>query len=182
MTLDNDKQLPLLAFRLRALVLALGESVLPPWWKTGFMSETGFRFLERLYPRTFVHAAVYSAGKAACDTHDQAVGRVAVYHLFRLSESLEAAIHAIPPTEDVDFFARFRSCLGKPEDLLDMLQLLCAGGLGKDDVAGARRIGTDKDLRVSDTIGETASFYHRAFSLGKPAFPYFAAVENGVSE
>jgi hypothetical protein len=117
MKLDNDKNSPILAFRLRALVLALGECVLPPWWKTGFMSETGFRFLERLYPHTFVHAAVYSAGKAACDIHDRAVGRVGVYHLFRLPETLEAGVHAIPPAEDVDFIAQFRSCLGEPEGL-----------------------------------------------------------------
>jgi hypothetical protein len=55
-----------------------------------------------------------------------------------------------------------------------MLQLLCEGESGKDDAAGgARKIGTDKDLRISHTIGRTASFHHRAFRLGKPGFPYF---------
>jgi len=62
-------------FRLRAVVLALGESAQPPWWRTAFLNETGLRFLERLYPRTAFHAAVHAAGHAACDVHDQAIGR-----------------------------------------------------------------------------------------------------------
>ena len=68
MTSEHEKQkppLPLLVFRLRALVLALGESTAPAWWKTEFMNETGLRFLERLYPRTSFQAAVHAAGKAA---------------------------------------------------------------------------------------------------------------------
>ncbi|MCX7634437.1 MAG: BrxE family protein, partial [Syntrophales bacterium] len=68
MTTDNETQkptLPLLILRLRAVVLALGESASPAWWKTEFMNETGLRFLERLYPRTTFQAAVHAAGKAA---------------------------------------------------------------------------------------------------------------------
>lgn len=182
MTSDNEKHLPRLAFRLRALVLALGESVLPPWWKTGFMSETGIRFLERLYPRTFFHAAVYSAGKAACQVHDRAVGRVGVYHLFRLPETLEAELHPLLSSEDEEFIIQFRSSLGKPDNLIEMLRLLCAGEASKDDATGARRIGTGADLRNLHTFGKTASFYHRAFSQGNPGFPYFTAERNGISE
>jgi hypothetical protein len=71
MNIDGkDIPLGLLALRLRALVLALGESTTPAWWKTEFMNETGLRFLERLYPRTSFQAAVHAAGKAASDAHD----------------------------------------------------------------------------------------------------------------
>jgi len=80
--------------RLRAVVLALGESVQPPWWRTGFLNETGLRFLERLYPRSAFRAAVHAAGKAACEIHDQAIGRRGVFHLFRLPEALEAEVRA----------------------------------------------------------------------------------------
>jgi hypothetical protein len=179
---ENDKQVPLhlLALRLRALVLALGESVPSPWWKTGFMNETGFRFLERLYPRTYFHAAVHAAGKAACDVHDGAVGRIGVYHLFRLPESLEADMHAIPPTENEDFLSIFRRCLGKPEELMEMLLTLCGSEEGTDAAPGPRRIGAVADLMTLPALGRTASFYHGAFSLGKRAFPYFAAEQNGT--
>jgi hypothetical protein len=64
--------LPLLILRLRAIVLALGESAASPWWKTEFMDENWLRFLERLYPRTFYLAAIHAAGKAAIDAHDRA--------------------------------------------------------------------------------------------------------------
>ncbi|MDH7504026.1 MAG: BrxE family protein [Verrucomicrobiota bacterium] len=63
--------LPLFILRLRAVVLALGESASPSWWKTEFMNETGLRFLERLYAWTTVNAAVHAAGTAACDAHDR---------------------------------------------------------------------------------------------------------------
>jgi hypothetical protein len=179
---EIDKQVPLhlFALRLRALVLALGESVPPRWWKTGFMNETGFRFLERLYPRTYFHAAVHAAGKAACDVHDGAVGRIGVYHLFRLPESLEADMHAIPPTENENFTALFRRSLGKPDKLMEMLLTLCAGEEGAHAAPGPRRIGTVADLMTLPALGRTASYYHCAFSRGKPAFPYFAAEQNGT--
>ena len=106
MTSEHEMQnppLPLLVFRLRALVLALGESTAPAWWKTELMNETGLRFLERLYPRTSFQAAVHAAGKAASDAHDRAVGRVGVYHLFRLPESLETEINRMLPDSDEGF-------------------------------------------------------------------------------
>jgi hypothetical protein len=177
MKAENEKQvrLHLIAFRLRALVLALGESASPPWWKTRFMDETGFRFLERLYPRSYFKAAVHAAGKAACNVHDGAVGRIGVYHLFRLPESLEAEIHAISPSQDEDFLTQFRSRLGKPVELMEMLMPLCGGAVGQDADPGPRRIGAVADLMTLAALGRTASFYHGAFSRGKPAFPYFAA-------
>lgn len=182
MTFENGKQisLPFLALRLRALVLALGESVRPAWWNTEFMNETGLRFLERLYPRSFFRAAVHAAGKAACEVHDRALGRVAVYHLFRLPETLEAEIHAIPPSFDKDFAVHFRLCLGQTDKLMETLALLCDGEERKGVAPGPRRIGTEADLATVHVFRRTAFVYHRAFSRGKPGFPYFAAEQGGA--
>ena len=171
--------LPLLAFRLRALILALGESVSPAWWKTEFMNETGLRFLERLYPRTSFQAAVHAAGRAACDVHDRAVGRIGVYHLFRLPESLEAEVNRIPPDFDEEFVFRFRTALGHPDKLMELLASLCSGAAGTDAAPGAKRIGTDKDLMTAAGFEKTAAVYQYAFARGKPGFPYFAAVQSG---
>lgn len=124
MKTEHQKQSPsspILALRLRALVRALGESALPAWWKTEFMNETGLRFLERLYPRSSFHAAVHAGGKAACEVHDRAVGRVGVYHLFRLPESLEVEMHSNRFLSDEDFIRRLRSCLGQQGKLMEML-------------------------------------------------------------
>ena len=172
---ESDVPRHILAVRLRSLVLALGETADPAWWKSEFMNETGFRFLERLYPRTPLRAAVHAAGRAACDVHDKAVGRVGVYHLFRLPESLETEIHASSFSEDAEFISRFRSCLGKREDLMETLSTLCSKPPAKDVVAGPKRIGAGSDALRTEALGMAASVYHEAFKLGKPAFPYFAA-------
>ncbi|MHB8782138.1 MAG: BrxE family protein [Desulfobacteria bacterium] len=171
--------LPLIALRSRALVLALGESVRPAWWKTEFMNETGLRFLERLYPRTSFQAAVHAAGRAACDVHDRAVGRVGVYHLFRLPESLEAEMSRIPPDFDEEFVSRFRAGLGHPDKLMELLALLCSGASGTDVAPGAKRIGTDKELMAADGFEKTAAVYLHAFAHGKAGFPYFAGDRSG---
>lgn len=177
MSKGNETQIPrhTIAIRLRALVLALGEAAVPAWWKTDFMNETGLRFLERLYPRTPIRAAVHAAGKAACEAHDKAVGRVGVYHLFRLPESLETELHFSQSSDDAEFISRFRSCLDRREDLMEMLSTLCNEQIPKNTGAGPRRIGAASDAARIDAMGMAASIYHDAFKLGKPVYPYFAA-------
>jgi len=181
MTTKNETQklpLPLLIFRLRAVVLALGESASPAWWKTEFMNETGLRFLERLYPRTAFHAAVQAAGKAAGDAHDRAVGRVGVYHLFRLPESLETELHRIPPDPADDFFPTLRNAIGRPEEMLKLLASMCGDEIA-DTAPGARKIGNDNDIMTTAGIRKTAAVYHTAFARNKPGFPYFTAEADG---
>jgi len=169
----------LLAIRLRALISALGESSNPVWWKTEFMNETGLRFLERLYPRTSVRAAVHAAGRVACEVHDKTVGRVGVYHLFRLPESLEVEMHKTAPSEDDDFFKRFRLCLSQQDNLLEMLAQHCED-TGLKAAAGPKRIGTASDATTIEGLVTATSVYRNAFKQGKQAFPYFAAEQNGI--
>ncbi|MGB6067045.1 MAG: BrxE family protein [Desulfomonilaceae bacterium] len=173
MTEPQVISVPVLALRLRALVLALGEAGSPPWWKTEFMNETGFRFLERLYPRSYFRAAVHAAGQAACKSHDRAVGRVGVYHLFRLPESLEVEMHHISTTTDAEFVSEFRLGLGDPGKLMDMLASMSGATKGKEDGLGAQRIGVATDLTKSDAFSKAAAVYVHAFSQGKQGFPYF---------
>lgn len=174
---NNETMIPptLFSIRLRALILALGESSKPAWWKTEFMNETGLRFLERLYPRSPVRAAVHAAGKAACEAHDRAVGRVGVYHLFRLPESLEMEIYSLPTFENDEFVSCWRSCLGRREDLMEMLSTLCGDQKPAASIAGPKRIGTERDATEIKTLVMAAAVYRDAFKQGKPAFPYFAA-------
>lgn len=182
MTNENEIErtsLPLLIFQIRAVVLAIGESVSPAWWKTEFMNEAGLRFLERLYPRTAFHAAVHAAGKAAGDFHDRAVGRIGVYHLFRLPESLETEIYRIPIDMADDFFLILRKGMGRPEELIKLLAAMC-GGEKADAAPGAKKIGTDKDMVTTAGIKQTAAVYHAAFAMNKPSFPYFTAETDGV--
>lgn len=177
MTLQRNPQnrpLPELAFCIRAVTLALGESARPQWWATQFLNETGMRFLERLYPRSAFHAAIYAAGRAACDTHDKAVGRIGVYHLFRMPEPLESEIARVPPDFDPPFLLQLRSELGSPDKLMALLGSM-SGGLNLDMAAGARRIGIDRDAATPSGLRKMAAVYQQAFRECKPAFPYFTA-------
>ncbi len=186
MNVETNSQallLPVLVFRLRALVLALGESASPAWWNTQFMNETGLRFLERLYPRTFYKAAVHAAACAASDVHDKAAGRVGVYHLFRLPETLEAAVTRMPQDGDDAFFASFRDSLGRQETLLELLSSLYSvvNVEDADGNSGAKRVGTVNDLTTMDGFERVAALYHHAFLRGRPVFPYCAVDHNGGS-
>lgn len=178
---DQILPVPLFAFRLRALVLALGECVKPAWWKTEFMNETGLRFLERLYPRTYFQAAVHAAGKAACDVHDRSVGRIGVYHLFRLPESLEVDMSRIVPSTDQQFITATQNALGDPDKLMELLSPLGAGA-GTDAAPGPKRVGTYKELIVAAGFRKAATVYRQAFADGKPVFPYFTAEQGEGSE
>lgn len=171
--------LPVFVLRLRGLVLALGECSGSPWWKTEFMNETGLRFLERLYPRTFFQAAIHAAGKAARDAHDRAVGRVGVYHLFRLPESLDAEMSRLPPNTDESFVTAFRAALGDPDKLMELLVSLADLSEGEGVSVGAKRIGTDRDLTTHAAFKAAAAIYHRAFMQRTPVFPYFATEQSG---
>lgn len=181
--MNNNNKLQIapyiLVTHLRALVLALGESSNPGWWKTEFLNETGLRYLERIYPRTFYHAALHAAGSAACEVHDKAVGRIGVYHLFRLPESLEVESQTVMSSRNDEFFRNFRSCLGKSNTLMEMLASYCADTEIKV-VFGPKRVGTDSDAMRSEGLAAAATVYLNAFKEGKPAFPYFAADQNGV--
>jgi hypothetical protein len=171
----------LFVIRLRALVLALGESSKPAWWKTEFMNETGLRFLERLYPRTPIRAAVHAAGRAACEAHDQAVGRVGVYHLFRLPEVLEAEMHAVTSSDDEAFFSNFRSCLGRHESLLELIAPFCGGEKLRSVVSGPKRIDVELNETMLDGLSKAAAVYREAFKQGKPTFPYFVLERNRIN-
>jgi hypothetical protein len=175
--MENSVQFQGLAqkyFELRALVLALGETAQPAWWKTEFMNETGLRFLERLYPRTSFHAAVHAAGKAASEAHDRAVGRIGAYHLFRLPESLEAEMNRLPPDLDEKYFSQFRAAVGQTERMMELLASLFSGAAKTAAATGAKRIGSEKDLMSQSAFEIAASTYYNAFKQGKLAFPYFS--------
>ncbi len=128
--------------------------------------------MERLYPRTYFHAAVHAAGQAASEVHDRAVGRVGVYHLFRLPETLETEILRMSPDSYREFFVVLRDILGYSEKLMELLNTLC-GEAREDNASGARKIGTSKDLMTEAGLKKTALVYKQAFAQGKPSFPYF---------
>ena len=169
----QSQQKAWLLFQLRALVLALGEKAAPSWWKSEFMNETGFRFLARIYPRTFFKAAVQAAGRAASDAHDRAVGRIGVYHLFRLPDSLELEISRLRWDSEEEFASMFRASFDDDSKLMDLLATICEGIEPDEKTVGAKKVGYDKDLFKISALKRIAGMYRQAFAQGNQCFPYF---------
>src|SRR5207244_4560780 len=84
---------------LRLHVAALGERRSPPWRRTEFLSPTGLRYVQRLFPRTYLASALESATVAARHDHDANIGRRS-FHLFRLPAYLERQLVDLIRTED----------------------------------------------------------------------------------
>jgi len=82
------------------------------------------RFLEHNYDITYLKTVVHSAGKATSNVHDRAVGSIGVYHLFRLSKSLESELHRMPLAEANSFFLKSRNAMERQEKLINLLALI----------------------------------------------------------
>src|SRR5260370_41584991 len=80
--------------RLRLLVGFLGERRQANWSDCSFLDPTGRRFLETTFPRTALNAALHSTSEAARIVHDSRIGRVGVFHLFRLPIDKEDKVEA----------------------------------------------------------------------------------------
>lgn len=157
--------------RARFLVAALGESASPPWWRSQATSAVGQRFLARLYPRTYVRASLETAGRAARLEHDERIGRVGVYHLFRLPSAYEALVaeHLERPTtlEMLHEVAQGDS----QDDRLAALGTLA----DRATVAGAIgpvNCGSVRDLDRSDLLGRICATYLAGFRSGRLVYPY----------
>jgi predicted Zn finger-like uncharacterized protein len=159
------------ALRLRAVVLALGECIEPPWWRTKYLSEVGMRFLERLYPRTAFSAGLEAVGTAARALHDRSIGKRGVHHLFRLPHLVERDIgRFLTESVGTEIAAAVRSQLGNPEMLLPSLEELSSGR--KEDASGPEKIGTVEELMQSKLYQRMAAIYLAAFKGGTKAYPY----------
>jgi hypothetical protein len=159
---------------LRVIVTALGEVSQPPWWQTQYLSETGMRFLERLYPRTAFAAAVRAAGVAACAAHDGSIGHGHLYHLFRLPVALEREVQTLLSSEYGTGLAQeMRAVLGNAEELINRLHLL-AVEVPKETI-GPWRIGKSSDLSQSEVYRRMAGAYLHAFQGNDKIFPYVGA-------
>lgn len=165
-------------FWLRILVLALGETCELPWWRTKYMSSVGFRFLERLYPRTFLKAALNASGKAARDVHDQSVGKVAVYHLFRLPPGLDVELQQFQPKMSTEDLSELHETVGDRTRLLEKLEEIGNNTTHTAELAGALKIGAEADCYNEQSYEQMAAIYYSAFSESKKAFPYFSDERN----
>jgi hypothetical protein len=159
--------------RLRFYVAALGERLSPPWWRTEFLSPTGLRYIQRLFPRTFLAAALESATVAIRRDHDANIGRRS-FHLFRLPAYMERQLAGLIRTEGAFADSKIPDTPAQIIEVLEalVLQETTLGG------TGPRLLGSINDISKSTTINKLASLYVYAARQGERIYPYFEAVDH----
>jgi hypothetical protein len=172
---DNARIIASSILNLRILVLALGELSEPPWWRSRYLSETGLRFLERIYPRSALSAAINSTGSAACRIHDIAIGKRGAFHIFRLPNNLEREVNHLLSSRD-DSWIGISNLLGDAEKLKKRL-LEISLPCNSYDWIGPHRIGAAEDALKAKSYQIMAASYFNAFEKGHQAFPYFEIKE-----
>lgn len=159
---------------LRLAVGYLGQRKQSGWWDCDFLDTTGIRFLEATFPRTAWAAALRSTTEAACIVHDQALGRVGNFHLFRLPPALEDQLeHAL---ERINWIAACRQIESRIA-AMDMLKRI-ADAVIKAPI-GPVQVGVVHRILTPTSVHELAAHYHSAFQDGIHCFPYFAPEKNG---
>ena len=159
---------------LRLAVGYLGQRKQSRWWDCDFLDATGIRFLEATFPRTAWAAALRSTTEAACIVHDQALGRVGNFHLFRLPPALEDQLeHALEKIDWTTACKQIESRAAAMDVLKRIADAVIKAPIGPVQVGVAHRILTPT------SVHELAAHYHSAFQDGIRCFPYFAPEKNG---
>jgi hypothetical protein len=78
---------------LRTVVGYLGERDQYGWWQSSFFAPGSQAFLAPMFGRTQLLAQCNGVTRAAAVVHDERIGVGNVYHLFRLPEDIEQALH-----------------------------------------------------------------------------------------
>lgn len=164
-----DEQL----IKIRLLVAFLGEKKQFGWWDTSFLDATGRGFLDRCFPRTAVYAGLRSTSEAACRMHDAAIGKVGVFHLFRLSAEKEQALDLrVGKTSQQEITSSIAS---RDHAMTEMQKI--AGKDGKA-VAGPVQIGREDEMTAPGSLRKIAESYLSAFQAGVQTIPYFVKSKN----
>ena len=159
---------PLQILKLRLLVGFLGEKY--HWWDSAFLGTTGLNFLQRTFPRTALEAALRSTCAVARVLHDKHMGRVGVFHLFRLPVEKEDIIESlVPSVRQLDA----PKLISSQETALAELGSLAQTKLTAPQ--GPVQLGVQKSILTPSAVSEMAAHYHSAFTGGFQCFPYFAA-------
>lgn len=160
--------------QLRLLVAFLGEKKQFGWWDTSFLDDTGRGFLRRTFPRTAAHAALRSASEAACSAHDAAIGRVGVFHLFRLPIEQEESLNLhLAGVNAADLVSPLPSRVAALAALGTMV------GKEIQPFSGPIHVGNEKQIGTLGAARHLAAAYHAAFNAGVQTIPYFAKEAHG---
>jgi hypothetical protein len=156
-------------WRIRIAVSFLGEKNQAGWWRTSFLNTTGFKFIERLFPKTSRVAAIESAAEAAKRVHDEAIGKGQVCHLFRFAPEFEETLHGIAVSMSP---GEIESICASPDAARRELDDAAEGSV--EAAVGPKQIGALDSALHPTSIAKLAAHYLSGFDAGTPVFPYFA--------
>jgi len=154
---------------LRAVVGYLGEQGHFGWWPSSFFVAGSTGFLSPVFPRTHTLAQVAGVSRAAARSHDERIGVGNTYHLFRLPEEFEQAIHR--RLHDAQANQTIKERLTNRESALAWLQELAQHDISAD--VGPIRIGDLHGVYAPDLWSVAAGHYLRGFTSRSETYPYF---------
>jgi hypothetical protein len=156
---------------LRLAVGLLGEQAQPAWWPSAFLGAASKPFLSPVFPKTTVLVQCRGVTHAAARVHDERIGVGSVYHLFRLPEDIEQAIHRL--FEQPEHAQRLSALVKDRESALSALKALAANTKASSN--GPVRIGRATDLSSTDSWRAVAAHYAAGFHASSEVFPFFSA-------
>lgn len=165
--MDNFQLITLASMRLA--IGYLGEKEQFGWWQSSFCSPGATAFLIPVFGRTSSLAQISGVTRAAALVHDERVGVGQIYHLFRLPEELEQALHRL--LLDANLRQTLSNSIVDTATALRLLENTHRNT--RADGTGPTRIGTSRDLTDPHTWRKAAALYSQAFEQGTKIFPYF---------
>lgn len=155
---------------LRAVVGYLGEQGQSAWWSSSFFAPSSKAFLSPVFARTVFLAQYQGVRQAAAKVHDERIGVGHVYHLFRLPEELEQAIHRV--LHDQESIQRITRHAADKSAAISFLHE--HGEKSSGAGLGPTRVAETAAIREQDAWRTAAGHYARAFEGGSQVYPYFA--------
>lgn len=159
--------------QLRTVVAYLGEQTQPQWWHTNFFSSNNQVFLSPIYPRTVFLSKYHGTRQAASLIHDDYTGVGGqVYHLFRLPETIEQALHEY--LLDPIHSDRVQTCIVSSEKAMQTLLELSGESSGLQPESGPVSVGASDHVQQRNLWQKVARYYYAAFVQGTKTYPYIA--------
>ena len=155
---------------LRAAVGFLGERYREGWWPSSFFDDGGEAFLGPIFARTRVLAQYQGVVEAAAVVHDERIGVGNVFHLFRLSEDLEQALHRL--VHEGAVAAQIAEHAATPEAALEWMRQF-GDGESRDGL-GPVRVATLSGIRDMTAWRAVATHYVSGLTGHNEVYPYFA--------
>lgn len=165
-----DKSLAPELIELRAVIGYLGEREQFAWWPSSFFASGSGTFLSPIFPRTRTLAQIVGVSRAAARVHDERIGVGGAYHLFRLPEEIEQAIHR--HLLDLQTHQELTQQLTDHASAVGRLAEIAQSAV--DAAVGPTQIDEIHGVYTGKRWSSVAAHYLAAFNNGNETYPYFS--------